>query len=236
MDKDGNWIKLYREILENPIVTKDADHLAVWTYLLLKTQYQPYDTLFGNKRITLQPGQLIIGRVSMSEFLKISDSKIRRILKSFKDDNMIELKSQRNVGSLVTILNYTKLQETKRKSIKKEVVKDDNKNAEKIFLLRKFFKENFTSNISQSIIEKNTAFLEKFSVNELKKAFEEVGQSSFLMGKTGFKMNIQYFINHFDEFLTGSYRDFEEIKENEKSEYSNERKEEMRKMLEELGR
>lgn len=236
MDKDGNWIKLYRETLENPIVTKDADHLAVWTYLLLKTQYQPYDTLFGNKRITLQPGQLIVGRVSMSEFLKISESKIRRVLKLFKDDNMIEQTQKSGVGSLITILQYSKFQETKRKSIKKEVLKVDDKTAEKIFLLRGFFKDNFTSNISQSIIERNTAFLEKFSANELKKAFEEVGQSSFLMAKTGFKMNIQYFINHFDEILTGSYRDFEEIKENEKSDYSNERKEEMRKMLEELGR
>ena len=29
------WIKLHRKMLDNPIVCKDSDYLAVWIYLLL---------------------------------------------------------------------------------------------------------------------------------------------------------------------------------------------------------
>ena len=53
------WIKLHRKILDNPIVMKDSEHLAVWIYLLLNATHKDYDVLFEGKRITLKPGQLI---------------------------------------------------------------------------------------------------------------------------------------------------------------------------------
>lgn len=51
---DG-WIKLHRKLLDNPVVTKDSDHLAVWIYLLLNATHREVDVLFGGKRITLKP-------------------------------------------------------------------------------------------------------------------------------------------------------------------------------------
>ena len=50
------WIKSYRAILDNPIVCKDADHYAVWGYLLHNAAHTPTDAMFNGKRITLQPG------------------------------------------------------------------------------------------------------------------------------------------------------------------------------------
>ena len=58
------WIKVYRQMLDNPIVCKDSDHIAVWIYLLLNATHTEYDTLFKGKRTTLQKGQLITGTIS----------------------------------------------------------------------------------------------------------------------------------------------------------------------------
>ena len=49
------YIKLHRKMLENPVVCKDAETLAIWVYLLMNATYKPYDTIFKGKRITLQP-------------------------------------------------------------------------------------------------------------------------------------------------------------------------------------
>lgn len=56
MDEKNGWIKLYRSMLNNPIVMKDADHLAVWVYLLLNATHEEYKVLFKGKKVTLKLG------------------------------------------------------------------------------------------------------------------------------------------------------------------------------------
>ena len=75
------WIKIHRKMLENPIICKDSDYLSVWIYLLLNATHKEIPALFKGEKITLHPGQLITGRKSMSNKLKISESKIYRINK-----------------------------------------------------------------------------------------------------------------------------------------------------------
>lgn len=99
------WIKLHRKLLENPIVCKDADHLAVWTYLLLKATHRERDSIFKGKRITLKPGQLIAGRKSIASFLKINEIKVQRILKLLENEHQIEQQTS-NRNRLITILNW----------------------------------------------------------------------------------------------------------------------------------
>lgn len=107
---DG-WIKLHRKVLENPIVCKDSDHLAVWAYLLLNATHKEYQTIFKGEKITLQPGQLITGRKTISEKLKISESKVKRILFAFESDQQIA-RERSNKNSLISILNWEKYQVT----------------------------------------------------------------------------------------------------------------------------
>jgi hypothetical protein len=99
------WIKLHRKLLENPIVCKDADHLAVWTYLLLKATHRERDSIFKGERITLKPGQLIAGRKSIASFLKINEIKVQRILKLLENEHQIEQQTS-NRNRLITILNW----------------------------------------------------------------------------------------------------------------------------------
>lgn len=87
---EQGWIKLHRKILDNPIIFKDNDHLAVWIYLLLHATHKKMDAIFNGERITLEEGQLITGRKIIAEKLKISEAKVQRILKTFKSEHQIE--------------------------------------------------------------------------------------------------------------------------------------------------
>ncbi|WFF72697.1 hypothetical protein [Proteiniclasticum sp. QWL-01] len=105
---DG-WIKFYRATLENPIVCKDADHLAVWVYLLLHVTHAEYDTSFVGGRFTLKPGQQLFGRKVISDDLKINQSKVQRILKTFENEHQIEQQTT-NKNRLISIVNWDKYQ------------------------------------------------------------------------------------------------------------------------------
>lgn len=102
----GGYIKLYRQILDNPVVCKDSDHFAVWCYLLLNATHDNFDVVFGKERVTLEPGQLITGRKSISSKLNIDESKVRRVLNLFENDQQIS-RQRSNKNSLITILKWS---------------------------------------------------------------------------------------------------------------------------------
>lgn len=103
------WIKIHRQILNNPIVTKDGDHFAVWVFLLLEAQHKPYKKIFRGEKITLEAGQLITGRKVISATLGINESKVFRVLKSLKSEQQIEQQTS-NKSSMITILNWSRYQ------------------------------------------------------------------------------------------------------------------------------
>lgn len=103
------WISLYRKVLDNPIVCKDADHFTVWVYLLLSATHKEYPALFKGEKIMLKPGQLITGRKSIAEKFKISESKVTRILDNLKNEHQIEQQTS-NKNRLISIVNWDKYQ------------------------------------------------------------------------------------------------------------------------------
>ena len=106
----GNgWIKLHRKLWDNPIVTKDPDHLAVWIYLLTNATHQKYKTLFGGKATYLKPGQLITGRIKVSQVTGVEPHKVDRILEMLKSEQQIK-RVGKPYGSLITIVNWNKYQ------------------------------------------------------------------------------------------------------------------------------
>lgn len=109
------WISLHRKLLDNPIICKDSDYLSVWIFLLLSATHKEYDSILEGKRITLKKGQLITGRKSIADKLKISESKVQRILKCFENEQQI--KQQTNPRNrLVTILNWDKYQQLEQQT------------------------------------------------------------------------------------------------------------------------
>lgn len=107
---DG-WISLHRKILDNPIVCKDADYFAVWTYLLLQATHKNMDAIFKGKRITLLPGQLITGRKSIAEKFNIDEYKVQRILKCFENEQQIAQQTSPQ-NRLISILRWNEYQQS----------------------------------------------------------------------------------------------------------------------------
>ena len=105
------YIYLQRKLLDNPMVCKDGDHLAIWIYFLLQAYHTDsrQEYYFNGERIKLKRGQFITGRKTISKALKIKESKVYRVMKLFQSCNQTEQRTDRQC-SLITILNYDKYQ------------------------------------------------------------------------------------------------------------------------------
>jgi len=115
MNEKNGWVKLHRKMLDNPIIMKDAEHLAVWMYLLLNATHAEYPALFKGKKIMLQPGQLITGRKSIASTLVINESKVTRILDAFESEQQIEQLTS-NKNRLISIVNWDVYQSNEQQS------------------------------------------------------------------------------------------------------------------------
>lgn len=114
---NNGYIKLYRKTLENPVVTKDAISLAIWTYLLLNATHKEQEIMFKGQKIALQPGQLVTGIISISKKMKVDKNKVQRTLKLFENDKQIEQQTS-NKNRLITIVNWKLYQETDKENDK----------------------------------------------------------------------------------------------------------------------
>lgn len=113
MGREG-YIKLYRKALDNPVVMKDAEHLAVWVYLLLEARYRPQEAMFGGGKTTLRPGQFVTGRRKISLETRVTESKVQRILKFFESEHLIEQRmSSRN--RLISIVRWDAYQASEQR-------------------------------------------------------------------------------------------------------------------------
>lgn len=115
MSENEGYIKLYRQILDNPVVCKDSDHIATWVFLLSRATYKNCPAIFNGKKIILNPGQLITGRKKISEKFSISESKVQRILHLFEKEHQIEQQTC-NKNRLITIVEWHKYQSTEQQA------------------------------------------------------------------------------------------------------------------------
>lgn len=113
--QDGGWVKLHRKLLENPIVMKDANHIAVWVFILLHATHAGKETMFKGERIKLMPGQFVTGREKMAEKLHISSSTIQRILKCFENEQQIEQLMSTDCR-LITVKKWSEYQKSEQQT------------------------------------------------------------------------------------------------------------------------
>ena len=112
---NNGWIKVHRKMLSNPVVCKDAAHLAVWMYLLLNACHDSHATLLNGKKITLVPGQLVTGRKKIADELDLSESKVQRVLNDFENEQQIEQQTNSG-GRLISITNWEQYQENEQQA------------------------------------------------------------------------------------------------------------------------
>lgn len=236
------WIKVYRQMLDNPIVCKDSDHIAVWIYLLLNATHTEYDTLFKGKRTTLQKGQLITGTISISKKLKINKDKVQRILKRFEIDKQIEQQTS-NKNRLITILNWDKYQITDKQFDKqvinncettdKQVITNKNiknnkneKNVNKYDSVIEIYNFNCPNLPKvQKITDKRKTAINKFLKEYTKEQFIEIcriaNNNDFLMGKNdrGWKADFDFLmrVDKATSILEGKYGNIAQNENNVKA-------------------
>lgn len=100
-------------MLDNPIVCKDSDHIAVWMYILLNATHKEHPAVFSGKKIILQPGQLITGRKTIADKFNIDESKVQRILKRFENEQQIEQQNG-NKNRLISVLSWSDYQSSEQ--------------------------------------------------------------------------------------------------------------------------
>ena len=106
----AGWIKLHRQLLDHEHY-RDSAHLHVWLHLLLKATHAPLERTFNGRRVTIQPGQVIIGRNAISRDTGVNPSKVKRVLQRLKADQQIDQQAG-NRSSLLTIRNWSLYQST----------------------------------------------------------------------------------------------------------------------------
>lgn len=111
----AGWVKLWRNVLSNPVVTKDSEHLALWIHLLCSAAHEPTPALLGGQSITLQPGQLTTGRRQLVESTKIERSKVERILRTFQNAQLIEQRTTTK-NRLITIVSWDETQRSEQRN------------------------------------------------------------------------------------------------------------------------
>ena len=129
MEKTG-YVKIYRIVLENPIIKKPV-YAWLWTVLLLKTNHKETKMIWNGKVIIIKEGQFITGRKQLSKETNIPESTIERILEYLENEHQIE-QQKTTKFRLITIVNWKKYQQVDNNSDNKRTTSgqqaDTNKN------------------------------------------------------------------------------------------------------------
>ena len=146
---DTGWISLYRKFMEWEWYT-DANTMRLFLHLLLKANHQ--DGNWQGK--TIKRGQVVTGRKSLSNELKISEQAIRTSLNKLKITNEITIETT-NKFSIITIVKYDVYQDNQKESNQQLTTNNNNNNNNNIIyfnLLNKYKSDDFPSGLS--VIEK----------------------------------------------------------------------------------
>jgi DNA-binding transcriptional MocR family regulator len=150
---EQGYVKLYRKIFDNPIVSKDCETLSIWIYLLLNATHKEQKVIFNGKTTTLKSGELITGIISISEKLKINKNKIQRTLKLFENDKQIEQQTT-NKNRLITVLNWGMYQNNDKQNDKQMINKWETTDKQVITNKNDKNDNNERNNIKENIIKK----------------------------------------------------------------------------------
>lgn len=105
--KDG-YIKLHRKVLDSAVY-KESDYLSVWVHCLMRAGYKDKEMIYNNRKLIIKRGQFIISRKKMAKETGVQESKVERVLKYLKSEQMIEQQNL-HTSRLITIINYDKYQ------------------------------------------------------------------------------------------------------------------------------
>lgn len=108
MTQEG-YVSLHRCLLDSSWA-KQPDFVTVWIFCLLSASYK--ERVFvtkGGLKIKLLPGDFVTSRESISKATGVQESKVERVLKTFKSEQQIE-QQNRGIFRVISITNWNKYQ------------------------------------------------------------------------------------------------------------------------------
>ncbi|ANY67297.1 hypothetical protein BBD42_13045 [Paenibacillus sp. BIHB 4019] len=103
------YIGLDRGIVDHWIY-QDAEYFKVWFEMLHRARFakEPHIELVDGEMVTVNYSEFIYGRIKWSQRLKVSEQRLRTLIKKLKTDEMIEVVSEHRKCTLYRIKNYAK--------------------------------------------------------------------------------------------------------------------------------
>lgn len=107
----AGWIKLHRELLQNPVWTSEPfTRGQAWVDLLMLAAFKENFVHINGRRIDLKPGQLCWSKVKLAQRWGWSKGKLNRYFTELQTDQRIDHQNL-TVTSVITILNWDKYQQ-----------------------------------------------------------------------------------------------------------------------------
>lgn len=105
------WIKLHRSILENHLLMKDPEVLAIWIWLLLNAAHSDVRVAVPGGEYILKAGECMASRAEISEQTGVHQSKVQRTLSRLENEQMIEQRTDSR-KRVISIVNWDRYQFT----------------------------------------------------------------------------------------------------------------------------
>lgn len=119
---DG-YIKLHRQLLENPIWTQlSATALKVWIGCLLRANWKPSKWYDGSAQVEFPAGASIFSQDSLSKLCRVSRQELRTALAHLVNLGFVTMRST-NQYSLLVIENWTTYQSDTEMSNQAEILR-----------------------------------------------------------------------------------------------------------------
>lgn len=108
------WIKLHRQLLDNPISCKPS-YLSVWIHLLLLANHEDKDFIYKNEKYTCARGQIVTSRAKLAERTGLAGSTVEDILRYLEKEGNIRQQDNSSFR-LITVINYNQYQEVRQQA------------------------------------------------------------------------------------------------------------------------
>lgn len=112
--KNKGWVKLYRQIEDNPFwLLEPFTKAQAWIDLFLNANHKDGVINIRGNIITIKRGQIGWSELTMAKRWKWSKGKVRRFLKVLETEQQIEQQKDRYLTTIITILKYEDYQNDK---------------------------------------------------------------------------------------------------------------------------
>lgn len=117
------YISVHRTLMDKSYYNR-SQYVHLWLHLLLKANHTGKNRIWNGREIIIKPGQLLTGRIVLSEETGIPQSTIEKILNFFEKNKQVEQqKNSRN--RIITIVSWHKFQKRNNKITSEEQQKDN---------------------------------------------------------------------------------------------------------------